>query len=136
MTHVRFIWTLTITVAINALVIGGGPGIGRPALAQEPAVYLSALHDFPLMEGMTEQQENRVIFDKPGGRIVEAVFDGPITPGEINDFYLDALPPLGWQIESQSTEALSFLREAERLKLTITLLGGLTRVHLTLEPTR
>ena len=106
------------------------------ALAQAPenADYLSALPDFPLMPGLSEQEENRVIFDKPGGRIVAAVFGGETLPAEVRDYYLAALPPLGWRIESQAADGLTFTRDDERLVLTIDRQGNQTLVRLALEP--
>ena len=104
------------------------------AQAQESADYLSALPGFPLMPGMSEQEETWVIFDKPGGRIVEAVFGGEALPAAVRDYYLAALPALGWQIESRTDEGLIFTREEERLILTIDRQGNKTLVRLALEP--
>lgn len=104
------------------------------AQVQEGADYLSALPDFPLMPGLSEQEETWVIFDKPGGRIVEAVFGGEALPATVRDYYLAALPALGWQIESSVDGGLIFTREEERLVLTIARQGKQTLVRLALEP--
>ncbi|MCH8201644.1 MAG: hypothetical protein IH996_00900 [Proteobacteria bacterium] len=104
------------------------------AQVQEDAGYLSALPDFPLMPGFSEQEETWVIFDKPGGRIVEAVFGGEALPAAVQDYYLGALPALGWRIESPAGEGLIFTREEERLVLTIGRQGNKTLVRLALAP--
>ena len=104
------------------------------AQVQEGADYLSALPDFPLMHGLSEQEETWVIFDKPGGRIIEAVFGGEAPPAAVRDYYLEALPALGWQIESRADKGLIFTREEERLVLTFDRQGNKTLVRLALEP--
>ena len=112
----------------------GAPPNQAMAQTQDQADYLSSLPDFPLMPGLREQDGTEVVFDKPGGRIVEASFGGAALPAEVRDYYLGALPALGWQIESLATDSLIFAREDERLVLTIVRQGGQTLVHLALEP--
>lgn len=66
-------------------------------LASTPALagWSRAIDDLPLMAGMRETGEP-VIFDKPGGRIVETSAATQATPEQVARFYQDALPPLGW----------------------------------------
>ncbi len=132
----KYFRVMALPLAFAALAVpllGSPPGQVR-AQVQEGADYLSALPDFPLMPGLSEQEETWVIFDKPGGRIVEAMFGGEALPAAVRDYYLGALPALGWQIESRADEGLIFTREEERLVLTIGRQGNKTLVRLAIEP--
>lgn len=88
-------------------------GQGRSVFAQGGA-FFSGIQDMPLMPGLTELADQGVAFDKPGGRIVESVayIDGP-SAAEIEGFYGDTLPQLGWR----RIDARHFVRGGERLAL-------------------
>ena len=49
------------------------------------------------MDGLTEQADSGVVFDKPDGRIVERYASGPLTTDSVVAFYKETLPQLGWQ---------------------------------------
>jgi hypothetical protein len=103
-----------------------------PALAQGAAVdgYVEGIPDLPLMPGLTELQDGGLIFDKPGGRIVEAFAEGRIAPQSVIAFYDQTLPQLGWQRETPG----SYLREGERLDLDLSQDAEGTTVHFRLYP--
>lgn len=88
-------------------------------LAAAPAgaesVYLADIDDLPLAEGLVEDPAARVVFDKPAGRIVEAVARGPVTADAVRSFYAQTLPALGWQ----AGEGGIWVRGAEELKIEI-----------------
>ncbi|NOZ41798.1 MAG: hypothetical protein GXP02_01305 [Alphaproteobacteria bacterium] len=58
-------------------------------------VLLSDL-DIPLMQGFDEEQDSRVMFDTPEGRIVEARASGPQEPVRVFNYYRRVLPSLSW----------------------------------------
>ncbi len=67
------------------------------------------------MQGLTELPEMGLEFDKPGGRIVEAVAGGTVTQAQVIEFYRRSLPQLGWQrAEGQGG---SFVRDKEWLSI-------------------
>lgn len=95
------------------------------ALAEDS--YLTDVDDMPLMAGLRETGDSGIIFDKPGGRIVRAVAQGDVAPSEVEAFYVDALPELGWKrIEELELIGglLLFRREGERLEIQIVSLSG------------
>ena len=104
-----------------------------PALAQEgekPA-FLQALNDIPLMPGLYEILEEEVIFDQPGGRIVEAEAVAENTQAsEIKSFYNRILPQLGWKSVGQD----SFIRAGEALRIAIREDDSSRTVHFTVTP--
>lgn len=69
--------------------------------------------DVPLMPGLSEVRDVGVIFDKPGGRIVEAYAVGPVASAGVEQFYGETLPQLGWQRIGR----FRFEREGERLEI-------------------
>jgi hypothetical protein len=75
------------------------------------ASYSVVIEDLPLMPGMTELKDRAVIFDKPGGRIVETAASVPAQAREIEKFYAASLPPLGWVPSAQNV----YIREGEKL---------------------
>lgn len=81
-----------------------------PARAQG---FLGAYEDLPLAPGLTEDANAGVVFDSPGGRIVEAYATGAVKAAEVLRFYAATLPQLGWTRETDTV----YRREAEVLRL-------------------
>ena len=100
-----------------------------PVMAAE-TVYSSVVDDLPLMQGMIEKPDDTVIFDKPGGRIIEFSAETSTAAEAVKSFYLQALPPLGWK----SSRASQFTRDNETLKIDFEKAGKKTLVHFTLTP--
>lgn len=65
-----------------------------PAVAQ--GNWIVGVEDLPLMPGLIERTEKNLVFDKPGGRIVEAEAIGRIDMAAARRFYADTLAALGW----------------------------------------
>lgn len=97
------------------------------------AEFSTVIEDLPLMPGMVEKAEAAIVFDKPGGRIVETTAQSAATPAAVKNFYAAALPPLGW-----TAVPGGYIRTGE--KLTITPDGtpggtpGGTMVHFKITP--
>lgn len=84
-----------------------------PAVAE--TAFLPGYEDLPLPRGFTAPADQRVSFDAPTGRIVEAAIAGPADPAAIAAFYRDALPALGWRPDG----AGAWLRDGERLTIAV-----------------
>lgn len=104
--------------------------MAAPARAAGTA-YSTVIEDLPLMQGMQEKADEAVIFDQPGGRILETQTIVAAPPSAVTDFYAAALPSLGWQ----ATSATTYTRDKETLTLAVERTGGLTAAHFTLTPT-
>ncbi len=87
-------------------------GIGNLSAAQK---FIPGLNDLPLMPGLILKSETPVVFDTPGGRIVEVFAAGNPPVARIRSFYGETLPQLGWKPKSAST----FQRDKEVLKIEI-----------------
>ncbi|MCW5731155.1 MAG: hypothetical protein KIT20_10375 [Alphaproteobacteria bacterium] len=105
------------------------PILGRgPAGASE---FVAGIADLPLMPGFRELPGEGLLFDKPGGRIVEAYAEGEDQPRQrVMDFYNQTLPQLGWRRAGD----LVFVREAEELKLTLSEEGGRLIIRFDIAP--
>jgi len=104
-----------------------------PAGAQGTAgdgAYVAGIPDLPLMPGLTALPDGALVFDKPGGRIVEAFARGSMAPQSVIAFYDQTLPQLGWQSEGRGT----YEREGERLELDLGHDARGTTVHFRLFP--
>jgi hypothetical protein len=77
--------------------------------------FVPGFEDMPLMFEL-DADEAPMVFDAPGGRIVEARASGHSSPTRVLAFYRETLPQLGWHATSPST----FVREGEQLRLNIT----------------
>ena len=115
---------LTTLPAVAQGAAGSGPG-SAPGSA-----YVAGIPDLPLMPGLKELPESGLVFDKPGGRIVEAFAEGAMTLQSVVAFYDETLPQLGWQREAPG----AYLREGERLKLDLSQDARGITVHFRLFP--
>ena len=94
------------------------------APAQEEA-SLQDLAGIPVMDGLEEDLEARIVFDKAEGRIIHVVLSGNKSRTEVETFYQETLFQLGWLEAIVETGNLVFARDGERLILTITALDPL-----------
>ena len=103
--------------------------ISLPAWAAA-TVYSSVLDDLPLMQGMAERPEDTVVFDNPGGRIIEFSTETTEPASAVRDYYQRALPPLGWKAAGMS----QFVRDKEMLKIEFDKKGEGTIVRFAVTP--
>lgn len=109
-----------------------------PALAAQPAVaesgpFVPGTADVPVMPGLAAAESEPLVFDKPGGRIVQAVLSGEVPRQAVLAFYDQTLPQLGWR----RTADRVFVREGEELRLEFPKPAGgqvATAVRFTLTP--
>lgn len=107
--------------------------LANGAAAQEPAAFFETLYDVPVMPGLEELPQGALAFDKPSGRIAQAQAAGRgVSRHEIQAFYREALPQLGWLERPDG----SYRREGEVLQLEIREEQGYEIVHFTLSPLR
>lgn len=92
--------------------------------------YSGVIDDLPLMPGMIEKMEDSIVFDAPGGRIVEIGAETKANVAAVSEFYADALPALGWEPISSS----GFIRDNEILKISSERKENITVVHFSLAP--
>jgi len=123
----RLPWLVCLVLLLG---LWAPPPAVSAASGPSPATFLSNLDDIPLMPGLTERKDLAVSFDKPEGRIVEAVASGTGTPQAVAEYYASVLPQLGWQRRSDG----SYMRENERLAIAARADGARVTVQFTLSP--
>ncbi len=116
----------------RALCLVAALALAAPAAfaGDRPTAFLDAIADLPLMPGLEEVDEAGLVFDKPGGRIVEAYAQGAVAADEVLDFYRRTLPQLGWRASGHA----AFAREGERLTIEVAPSGAQTAVRFILAP--
>ena len=82
-----------------------------PAWAADAFVH--GVDDLPLMAGLSPLAGQGVVFDAPGGRIVEAWAEGAVSRTAVLSFYGSTLPQLGWTAAAPDM----FRRDGETLRL-------------------
>ena len=92
--------------------------------------YVPGFEALPLMAGLEIEPGSAMVFDKPGGRIVEAAATGTLPEARIRNWYREALPQLGWQPAGEGR----FRREGEVLSLSLSREGAGARVAFRLYP--
>lgn len=93
--------------------------------------YWTLVSDVPIKQGLVHLEDMDVVFDKPNGRIAESVFYAEnLTADDINNFYIQALPQLGWSID----ELGNYVRDQEQLVIKTQQTGGELTVRFLLSP--
>jgi hypothetical protein len=104
-----------------------------PAQAADSGPFVPGFTDVPVMPGLASAESEPLVFDKPGGRIVQAVLSGEVPRQAVLAFYDQTLPQLGWR----RTADRVFVREGEELRLEFPKPAGrqaATAVRFTLTP--
>jgi len=100
--------------------------------------FFEDIADLPLAPGLIEDRDQSLVFDKPDGRIVEAVASGAVTGQQAIAFYQGVLPALGWQAagrtELHGNVELIFERDDERIRIVVEEREGRSTLRLELSP--
>jgi hypothetical protein len=103
---------LAIPVSVPVEPARAESAVAQSAVAQS-FVYVPGTGDIPLMPGLAMVPNSGMVFEAPGGRLVEAFARGQHTPSEVLAFYGATLPQMGWTAATPG----SFHREGETLDL-------------------
>ena len=98
-------------IAFLMLALFTGPG----SACAETAAFFRSMGDIPIMPGLSEIENDDIVFDKPEGRIAEATASTARSRDAVLSFYNSALPQLGWD----RTAAGTFIRGGETLKIAV-----------------
>ncbi len=93
--------------------------------------FFESPSDIPLMPGLYEVPDELVVFDKPGGRIIESVAASKaLAGGEIRAFYNQVLPQMGWSKSGPN----AFIRQDELLIMKIETQDDLSIIRFMVSP--
>ena len=121
-----------LLAVLGLAVLLAGP-LDTGVLAADPE-YLAAVADLPLPPGLVEDVDAGISFDKPEGRIVEAVARGVVTPDVVVSFYRTALPGLGWRQLADKLSGSRWQRGGEILSVDIVDSGNSLVVRFSIAP--
>ena len=125
--HVIFLILMLFAISLRAAQTFADD---RAAATAAPR-FLEAISDVPLMPEMQEIGGESVVFDNPEGRVVQAAaYSTAANIPEIKAFYGSSLPQLGWEKVADT----SFVRQSEKLSLSVNDAGDYRVVHFMLEP--
>lgn len=97
--------------------------------------YLGMLPDVPLIDGLEELPDTGIVFDKPDGRIAESFFySEQVSAQDVDYFYMQTLPQLGWILTETPSIPSVYLREGEKLTVKTTQSEEAVVVHFSLSP--
>lgn len=123
-----------------------GAGFAFPATAQTAdglmpqaerdgeriAQFARVIEDLPLMPGLTLQDNEDLLFVEGTRRIAQTTATGYVSRSQVETFYRQSLPQLGWR----RVDSTTYRRESERLRIDIDEHASLvsTMVRFSVEP--
>lgn len=79
--------------------------------------FVQGSEDIPLLISMEKIKDEGLGFDSPSGSIMSSSYTSVLKMSKISKFYKTTLPQMGWTIEKNSPEGLTFVRENENLNI-------------------
>ena len=79
--------------------------------------FVKGTHDVPLAPDLELVSNEDIDFDTIDGSFTSATYQSQSLPNLIQDFYLENLPRLGWNLKNQQKNLIIFERENQKLKI-------------------
>ena len=92
--------------------------------------FVEGLGDIPNFKNMQQVEDSFILFDKVEGRYLYSEVEGDYDEKEINNFYKDVLPNLGWKILDNN----QFERGNEILEIKYQRLDNSTKILFSIAP--
>lgn len=122
-----------LRTALSALLLAAAVPVFGGGAAAQSAAFVAGMGDVPAMPGLSAAENGALVFDKPGGRIVESVMQGALDRKAVLGFYAQTMPQLGWRRLGDAR----FERDGEELRLEFPgggAKGGTITVRFVLKP--
>ena len=82
--------------------------------------FIEGMEDVPIPDKMMQIQSDNISFGNEETRFVEAYLQTNFGKFSfVAGFYEDSLPQLGWTLQQQGADYLSFVRDNEELKISL-----------------
>jgi hypothetical protein len=98
----------TVCALVLALMLAFAPGS-----APRASEFVPGIEDLPLMGELHAIEGSGFAFDTAAGRLVEAYAGGSVSQDDVDEFYNETLPQLGWEAEGDRL----WRREGETLTI-------------------
>ncbi|MDD4556078.1 MAG: hypothetical protein PHE89_01935 [Alphaproteobacteria bacterium] len=85
----------------------------------EAKQFVEGLEDIPLMEGLQQTVNSDIAFGNEESRFIEIYLQGTgkTTYQNVEKFYINTMPQLGWSFSGKQKGTLSFYRDGERIEI-------------------
>jgi len=97
-----------VCALVLALALAFAPGVAARA-----GEFVPGIEDLPLMGELHAIEGSGFAFDTAAGRLVEAYASGSVSQDEVDAFYNETLPQLGWEADGDRL----WRREGETLTI-------------------
>ena len=84
-----------------------------PGIAAQASEFVPGIEDLPLMGDLHAIEGSGFAFDTAAGRLVEAYAGGSVSQDDVDAFYNETLPQLGWEADGDR----HWRREGETLTI-------------------
>ncbi len=81
------------------------------------APFVEGFEDIPVPDNMKQIESDNVAFGNAETSLTEAYLQGNVSFDEVNNFYLNTLPQLGWEFSGKNNNVLSFRRDNQLLEI-------------------
>lgn len=82
------------------------------------AAFIEGLEDVPVMDGLHQIQNDSIAFGNEESRLVEAVLTSESANfHQVENFYINTLPQMGWIYQGKRESSLVFEREGETIEI-------------------
>ena len=81
------------------------------------APFIEGFEDLPFPDTLHQIPADNLSFGNEETSLVEAYLSGDLRFDEVEKFYLDTLPQLGWSFSGKKNKILSFVRENQQLEI-------------------
>ena len=88
-----------------------------PESVRSEKQYVMGTDDIPLFFGLELVEDDSSSFDTMLGNIVTSKYLGDVKLKSVKEFYLEALPQLGWKLVDNKDDQISFKREDDKLEI-------------------
>lgn len=83
--------------------------------------FVEGSQDIPLAKGLNKIEKDSLSFDSFAGNVISVSYKSKVSLEEIEDFYIQTLPQMGWKIVKHhrptSIKAIDFERKNEKLEI-------------------
>ncbi len=127
-------------IALSALGLAamlGVPSKAATIVDADEMATVGGIDDLPVMPGFLEDIDNRVVFDKPEGRIIVSILrsTSACTDQDVSDYYGQVLAAREWlMLPSKRGDESAYMRDHERLDIQSECGGATSVIRFLLYP--
>lgn len=79
--------------------------------------FIEGMEDIPMMDGLEQVKSENISFGNEESRFIEVYLSGKTSFSTVENFYVNTLPQLGWDLEEKKQDILYFYRDNEVIEI-------------------